>query len=57
MVHLCRPRHPPLMLEMTSGARADLGMKGGRLTLKERLVVGMADDAVLRFHTFDRRVA
>ena len=57
MVHLRRPRHPPLMLEMAGGARADLGMKGGRLTLEERLVVGMADNAVLRFHSFDRRVA
>ncbi len=57
MVHLRRPRHPPLMFEMAGAARADLGMKGGWLTLEERLVVGMADDAALRFHSFDRRVA
>jgi len=57
VIHLGRARHPALMFEMTGGARADLRMKGGRLTLEERLVVGMADDAVFRFHSFDRRVA
>ena len=57
VIHLRRARHPALVFEMTGGTRADLRMKGGRLTLEERFVVGMADDAVFCLNSFDRRVA
>lgn len=57
VIHLRRAWHPALVFEMAGGARADLGMKGGRLTLEKRLVVGMADDAVLCLDAFHRRVA
>ena len=46
-----------LMFQMTRGARRDVSVKGSRLALKDGFVAGMANDAVLRFDAFQRRVA
>ena len=57
MIHLGGSGYPPLVFEMTGGAGGDVRMEGTRLALKEALVVSVADDAVLRFNAFQRRMA
>ena len=57
VIHLRRAQHTSPVFEMTSSALADLGVKGGRLALKDVFIVGMANDAVLSLNSFDRRVA
>ena len=57
VIHLSRGRDSALMFEMAGGACVDLRMKGARLALEERFVIGVADDAFVRVHSFDRRVA
>ena len=57
MIHFRRARHPPLMFKVASGARGDFGVEGARLALQNRLVVGVADDAVLRLDSLVRGMA
>ncbi len=57
VIHFRRARDAPLVFEMAGSARVDVGVKGGRLALKDGFVVGVADDAVLRFDAFHRCVA
>ncbi len=57
MIHLGWPRGPSAMFEVTRRAALNICMKRGRLPLKKRLIVGMADDAFVRLHSLHRRVA
>jgi hypothetical protein len=56
MVHDCRTVVATLVLHVTLFASADAGMEGRRLSLQNRLVIRMADNAVGRFDSLDRRV-
>ena len=56
VIHLRRARTRALVFEMAGGARGDVGVKGAGLALEDGLVVGVADDAVLRFNALVRRV-
>lgn len=57
VVHVRRSMGDPLMLPMTLRATTDTGMKRRRLSLQQRLVVGMTDDALRCFDAGDGRVA
>ena len=57
MVHLRRGRDAALVFEVTGSAFSDVRVEGARLALKNRFVVRVADDAVLRLDAFHRRVA
>src|SRR6266568_4313051 len=57
MIHLGGARGPSAMFEMTRRTALNIGVKCGRLPLKKRSIVGMADDAFACLNAFDRRVA
>ena len=57
VIHLRRARDNSLVFEMAGSALGDVGVKGARLALEDGLVVGVANDAVLRFNALVRRVA
>ena len=57
MIHLRRPSDPALVLDMAPAARGDVGVKDSRLALENCDVVGVTDDAVLRFNARHARVA
>lgn len=57
VIHFCRAWDSSPMFEMAGGARRDVGVKGGRLALKDGFVVGVADDAIFRLNALHRCVA
>ena len=57
VIHFCRAWDSSLMFQMAGGARRDVGVKGGRLALKNGFVAGVADDAIFRFNALHRCVA
>ncbi len=57
VVHVGRTIIDALVLQMTLCATTDASVKRSRLPLQNRLVVGVADDALRRFDATDRRMA
>lgn len=57
MIHIRCPRASAAVFEVARGAALNVRMKRCWLALKERSIVGVADDAFCCFNAFDRRVA
>ena len=57
MIHFRRARDASLVFEVADGALANISVKGARLALKDSLVVGVADDVVMRLDAFVGGVA
>ncbi len=57
VVHVGRTFIDALVFQMTLGAATDIGVKRSRLPLQNRLVVGVADDALSGFDASNRRMA
>ena len=57
MIHLGGARDTSLMFQMAGGTFTDVGVESAGLPLQGCQIVGVTNDAVLRFDAVHRRVA